>query len=211
MARLADLIKSVQGVGGGNSFEMQKRLYQALGSPKGTYRGDYNQNVFLLDQIKRKNFGSLNRPAPAPITAPAPISPFDALKQQALSDPSLQRVKAFEQVNPFTNFFNEGTTRDSLKQLFRPEFNRVNNQASEVYQQNQGNLNQRFANQGTFFGGARQRNLMDLTKQNTDQTFLRDREQNRMVEDRVLDERSLKQKEYEDEKTRYLKNPQYIK
>lgn len=68
MAYLYQRIKDVPGLSG-SSFQRQKQLYERLGSPKGPYRGSYNQNIWLLNQIKRGNFGTQKknrRPAPKP-------------------------------------------------------------------------------------------------------------------------------------------------
>lgn len=83
--------------------QRNKQLYEKLGSPQGKYTGSYNQNIWLLDQIKKGNYG---QPAPAqspaqPVASAgttagtraaegAPVASFDTiLSRDQYADPNL--------------------------------------------------------------------------------------------------------------------------
>jgi hypothetical protein len=53
----------------GSAFQRQGQLYSKLGAPKGAYTGSYDQNVWLLGQVKGGNFGAAPAPAAAPPSA----------------------------------------------------------------------------------------------------------------------------------------------
>jgi hypothetical protein len=57
MAYLYQEINKVPGLSG-SSYDRQKQLYERLGSPKGAYRGTYDQNIWLLNQVNSGNYGS---------------------------------------------------------------------------------------------------------------------------------------------------------
>jgi hypothetical protein len=56
MALLYQAINNVPGLSG-NSFQKQQQLYEKLGSPMGPYKGTYDQNIWLLDQVNSGNHG----------------------------------------------------------------------------------------------------------------------------------------------------------
>src|SRR3990167_1897416 len=56
MAYLYQAINNVPGLSG-SSYDRQKQLYERLGSPMGGYRGTYDQNIWLLNQVNRGNYG----------------------------------------------------------------------------------------------------------------------------------------------------------
>lgn len=51
---MAYLYQDIMGVPGlsGSAYNRQKQLYEKMGSPMGAYRGTYDQNIWLLNQIK---------------------------------------------------------------------------------------------------------------------------------------------------------------
>lgn len=219
MATLSQLL------GGGNTYNKQKEIYERLGSPLGAYTGSYDQNVYLLNNQNR-----WNSPAPAQ-TAAAPASPFDSLKQQALSSQMLKEIRPFEEVSPFTDFFRENLVRQSFAQLLQPEQQRLQKIAEDQYGTQTGNLNrtfdrqvdttnQNYANRGAFFGGVRNagvglvndernRSLGEALKQKQLEDFNRQRDYTRQLESQVQQEKAFKNQQYLDEKNRYLTNPQY--
>lgn len=137
----------------------------------------------------------------------------------------------YEEVNPFTNFFNEDLVRGTFSQLFKPEQDRLSQMAQQDYTTATGdvnrnfdttvrNTNQNYADRGAFFGGVRNagvnkvneerdRSLGTLltNKERTD--FDRQREFNRQTEEQVQREKAFKNQQYLDEKNRYLTNPRY--
>lgn len=77
MALLHQDIMNVPGLSG-NSYQRQQQLYQKLGSPQGNYSGTYNQNIWLLSQVQKGNYGQ-----PAPAAAPAAAAPGPNAYDQA--------------------------------------------------------------------------------------------------------------------------------
>jgi len=81
MAYLYQEIMNVPGLTG-TAGTRQAQLYERLGSPMGAYKGTYEQNMYLYDQIQKGNYGQAAQPqAQAPtvastIPAPAQYTPF---------------------------------------------------------------------------------------------------------------------------------------
>ena len=77
---MALLYEAIMGVPGltGSWQQRNAQYYKALGSPMGAYTGSLQQNLYLLDQIKKKNFPQ----APAPQPAVAAAAPAQTLAQQ---------------------------------------------------------------------------------------------------------------------------------
>jgi len=228
MATLSQLISGFSGVTGANNFEKQKKLYQLLGG-KGNYVGDLNQNLFLLNNQNR--WGQITQPASAPVPAPVPQDPYDILKQTALNNNLLKSEVDFESINPFSKYFDENIFRNAVKQGIQPEIDRVmgnlnandaSYRANELqnFNNNARALNQNYANQGAFFGGARmakqnilsnnrQRSLDDYTRSFNNQRLEQERNFNRTIEDQLAAEKQKKMTGYQEEKTNYYKNPTY--
>lgn len=206
------------------SFDNRKQVYDRLGSPFGAYTGNAQQNNWLLqNQSKWGQAGNAS--------APAAGDPFENLKNQALSSQILKEIRPYEEVNPFTNFFNEQLVRDTFTKLFQPEQQRLSDIASQNYNLGVSNTNRGFdqqiqttnqnaANRGAFFGGVRGaqvgkvneergRSLGELLRTKEQDDFNRTREFNRQTEEQVQREKAFKNQQYLDEKNRYLTNPQY--
>lgn len=205
------------------SFDNRKSVYERLGSPYGAYTGSSQQNNWLLNNQSKWGQGQAAQPAAA--------NSFDALKDQALQSQMLKEIKPYEEVTPFTNFFNEDLVRGSFSQLFQPEQQRLGELATKAYDTSTGNLNrqfdqtvdttnQSFANNNALFGGARRaslgkvnedrtRGLGELLSAKEQEDFNRSREFNRQIEEQVQREKSFKNQQYLDEKNRYLTNPIY--
>jgi hypothetical protein len=62
------LYEQIMGVPGltGSWQQRNAQYYKALGSPMGAYTGSLQQNLYLLEQIKKQNFPQA-KPAPAPV------------------------------------------------------------------------------------------------------------------------------------------------
>jgi hypothetical protein len=114
------------------------QYYKALGSPMGAYKGTLQQNLYLLDQIKKKNFPQAPAPAPQPAVAAAPQQ---TLAQQ-YTDPLTQSLKyaaeipMFQEVVPFMDFWKERLEPGALQtgqQLMKPEVMRQYNEANRDY------------------------------------------------------------------------------
>lgn len=141
MAQL--LYQAIMGVPGltGTWQQRNAQLYKALGSPMGAYKGNLQQNLYLLDQIKNKNYGSLT-PAPQPAaTAPTPAQPAVPLSRQ-YTDPLTGQLKTageipqFQEVLPYMETWKERLEPGAMKtgeQLLRPEVMRDYNAANYNY------------------------------------------------------------------------------
>ncbi len=231
MAYLYQLINNLQGLEGGNSYEKQANLFKKLGG-QGNYIGNAAQNNWLLTQI---NNGSAQKAiVPQPLAQPvatAPQNPYDVLKQTALGNNLLKSEVSFESLNPFSKYFDENLFRNSLQQGVQPEIDRVtgnlnaNDQSyrtteAKTYDNNTKALNQNLANTGSFYGGvragqqsnldtSRNLNLADYTRSFNDQMLNTQRNYQRTIEDQVAAEKTKKAQGYAEEKTNYMKNPNY--
>jgi hypothetical protein len=115
------------------------QYYKALGSPMGAYKGNLQQNLYLLDQIKKKNYGSLT---PAPAAQPAaPVAPQQTLAQQ-YTNPLTQQlayakeIPMFQEVVPFMDFWEQRLQPGAMQtgqQLLKPEVMRQYNEANRDY------------------------------------------------------------------------------
>jgi hypothetical protein len=103
MSYLYQQIMNVPGLTG-TWQQRNAQYYKALGSPMGKYTGSLQQNLYLLDQIKKQNFPQVQAPAPQP--AQQPVQPQQTLAGQyaAPGVEAGQNVSAqdqFETVMPF--------------------------------------------------------------------------------------------------------------
>lgn len=139
MALLYQEIMNVPGLTG-TWQQRNAQYYKALGSPMGAYKGNLQQNLYLLDQIKKQNFPQA--PAPAPQPAPQPVAPQQPLSQQ-YTQQGVQQVQnaadipQFEKaVGTFADLwksrFEPGVTTAGQSQI-RPEFLRDYNEADYNY------------------------------------------------------------------------------
>jgi hypothetical protein len=102
MAYLYQEISKVPGLSG-SSYQKQKQLYERLGSPNGSYTGSTNQNLWLLGQIQRGNYGTQAQSAPAAQQAPT-SSPDTNLAQSYADQAGAKNVykgPVFGEVLPF--------------------------------------------------------------------------------------------------------------
>ncbi len=83
MALYQDIMK-VPGLSG-SAYDRQSQLYSKLGAPKGGYTGSYDQNIWLLGEIGRGNYGAAPAPAAAP-AAPAGKSSQQLYDERVASD-----------------------------------------------------------------------------------------------------------------------------
>lgn len=95
-----------QGVAGGNTYSVQNQLYNKLGSPLGPYRGTYDQNIWLMNQMGGKNYNEILNPAP---TAPPPQSQPSYQAPQQQQNPQIDVNKAIE--DSFQKLQNEMVTK----------------------------------------------------------------------------------------------------
>jgi hypothetical protein len=134
MALLYQEIMNVPGLTG-TWQQRNAQYYKALGSPMGAYKGNLQQNLYLLDQIKKKNFPQA--PAPAPQPAPQPVAPQQPLAQQYAA-PAVQAAPTspqFEQVLPFYDAWQGMVPQASqaAASQINPELMREYNEANRNY------------------------------------------------------------------------------
>lgn len=135
MALLYQEIMNVPGLSG-TWQQRNKDLYYKLGAPYGTYQGNLQQNLWLLDQIKKNNYFKASQPwnpqpaAPAPAPAAPPPDPRAAIAQPVLSKvketPNFQEVMPQETWNSVfdewtRNFVNEYVLPEWQEQTYKPE------------------------------------------------------------------------------------------
>ena len=231
MAQLYQLINTIPGLQGKSAFEKQQDLYKRLGG-QGVYTGDINQNTWLLNNINSgKATSALAAPAPVTAQAVAPSSPYDILKQTALDNQLLKSEVAFEDINPFSKYFNEDLFRQSVAQGIKPEVDRITGNLNagdqsyrqteqRAFQNNVNTLNQNASNTGSFYGGARiakqnrladtrNQGLADYSRSFNDQMLNTKRQFDRTIEDQVAAEKLKKTQGYNEEKGTYYKNATY--
>lgn len=99
------LYKEINNVPGlsGSSFQRQKQLYERLGSPQGAYRGSYNQNIWLLNQIRNGAAKNAMQPKPTPKPTPKPQTSSNTAKDFANNAGADKVFKGpvFSEVLPF--------------------------------------------------------------------------------------------------------------
>lgn len=76
------------------------QYYKALGSPMGAYKGTLQQNLYLLDQIKKQNFPQAPAPAQPTVTAPQ-TTPTDLARQY--TDPLTGQLKNAAEIPQYEN------------------------------------------------------------------------------------------------------------
>jgi len=87
----------------GSWQQRNAQYYKALGSPMGAYTGSLQQNLYLLDQIKKKNFPQA--PAPQPVAQPAaqPAQPIadQYAAQGVAAGQAVSARPSFQEAMPF--------------------------------------------------------------------------------------------------------------
>lgn len=141
---MALLYQEIMGVPGltGTWQQRNAQYYKALGSPMGAYKGSLEQNLYLLDQIKKKNFPQAPQPAPQP----APVAPVATAPQQTLAQQytnpltgqlaTAAEIPMFQEVLPFYQAWQERLQPGALQtgqQLLKPEAMRNYNEANRSY------------------------------------------------------------------------------
>jgi hypothetical protein len=71
MALLYQEIMNVPGLSG-RWQDRNRQLYEKLGSPMGVYQGNLQQNLYLLDQIRKNNYFKSGLPGQVKATTPTP-------------------------------------------------------------------------------------------------------------------------------------------
>lgn len=132
MALLYQEIMNVPGLSG-TWQQRNKDLYYKLGAPYGTYQGNLQQNLWLLDQIRKNDYFKANQPwnpQPAPQPTATPVDPRQSIAESTLSKvaptPNFQEVMPQETWNSVfdewtRNFVNEYVLPEWQEQTYKPE------------------------------------------------------------------------------------------
>ena len=105
-------------------LQRNKDLYYKLGAPYGTYQGNLQQNLWLLDQIKKNNYFKTNQPwNPQPVSQPttAPVDPRQSIAESTLS--KVTPTPNFQEIMPQNNWnsiFDEWT-RNFVNEYVLPD------------------------------------------------------------------------------------------
>jgi hypothetical protein len=125
MSYLYQDIMNVPGLSG-TWQQRNKDLYYKLGAPMGTYQGNLQQNLWLLNQIKNNNYFKDSQPwnpQPAPVQEQAPaVDPRAAIAEPVLE--KVQAPKSFQDVIPqdtWNSVFDEWT-RNFVTEYVEPEW-----------------------------------------------------------------------------------------
>jgi hypothetical protein len=143
MAQLYQDIMSVPGLNG-NTAERQAQYYQNLGSPMGAYKGSYEQNMYLWNQIQKGNYSK--SPVAKPAAKPSSIIPVPTARTP------------FSQVLPYEQVFNPQLMTSFAESQINPEIQRQGLDATR-------NLNRGLAASGRYRTGIGQTAQQDLTNE----------------------------------------------
>lgn len=145
---MAYLYQDIMGVSGlsGSAYDRQKQLYEKMGSPMGAYRGTYDQNIWLLNQIKSGAAQKAMQPAPtsssgssggSTTTVTTPVAPVveDILPPKPTQNPSFfpSLTEQWDLMQP--------AAMNAAAQAVDPELQRG-------YNKNYGNLTRQLAGSG---------------------------------------------------------------
>lgn len=133
MTNLAYLYQEIMNVPGlsGTWQQRNAQLYSMLGSPMGKYTGSLNQNLFLLDQIKKNNYFRSGLPGQTQ-QAQAPAQPTVSSGAQAGQSATEGTVQTpWEQVTPWEQFFDENLAKSAIAQRTARYFDPLVSQARQ--------------------------------------------------------------------------------
>lgn len=121
MAQLYQMIMNVPGLTG-TWQERNKQLYYKLGAPMGSYTGNLQQNLYLLDQINKNNYFKSGLPGSTSTKTTTTTDPRAAIADATLS--KVQTSKPFTEVMPqeiWNSVFDEWT-RNFANEYILPEW-----------------------------------------------------------------------------------------
>ena len=169
------LWQAIQKVPGltGSWQQRNRQLYEMMGSPMGAYKGDYAQNIMLLNKIRQTNYfagGLPGQPAPQPA---APVGPPPAPPQQTIAEQNLANVK------PNTDIYSEDVmkqdawfdpfdewTRNYVNTYMKDEWEKdTYNPAMQSMTQNLSNKEMQMGGSGAWRSGVARKNLANLAKE----------------------------------------------
>lgn len=162
MALLYQEIMNVPGLSG-TWQQRNKDLYYKLGAPYGTYQGNLQQNLWLLDQIRKNDYFKANQPwNPKPASQPT-TTPVDP--RQGIADATLNKVEpspSFSDVMPrdtWNSVFDEWT-RNFANEYVLPEWQEATYKpAIEDMTRTLGNMNQQIGLTGAWRSGTANNSL----------------------------------------------------
>jgi hypothetical protein len=126
------------------------QYYKALGSPLGKYTGSLQQNLYLLDQIKKKNFPQVKASTPTAPAAPA-VNPGAQAGQEMVPQ------TPWGEVMPWEQFFDENLAKSGAAQRSARYFDPLVQRAQEGIQGE-------YATRGLSRSGQRGRSVLDMYK-----------------------------------------------
>jgi hypothetical protein len=137
--------------------QRNRQLYEKLGSPMGAYQGNLQQNLYLLDQIKKNSYfkGGLpgQQAAPAPV---APVAPVVSAGTTAGQSAAPKRVANFAtEVMPFEQFWDPNLARSAIAQRTSAYYNPLVENARQGVESD-------FASRGLTRSSQRGRGVMDV-------------------------------------------------
>jgi hypothetical protein len=171
MAYLYQEIMNVPGLTG--TWQQRNRdLYYKLGAPFGPYKGNLQQNSWLLTQIQKNNYFRDYQPWNTGATTTATTTTTDPLA--AIADPVLDKVetrKPFTEVMPqetWNAVFDEWT-RNFVNEYVLPEWQEETyNPALENMIRGLYNTNQQMGVSGQWRSGVAQSNLERACRRNSE-------------------------------------------
>jgi hypothetical protein len=155
MALLYQEVMNVPGLSG-TWQQRNAQLYQKLGSPMGAYQGNLQQNLYLLDQIKKNNYFKGGLPGqqqaastPAPTPAPAPtVSSGTQAGQEA-------KREDWDIIMPWAQYFDENLAKSS-------EAARAARYFDPLVQQGREGIEGQYASRGLTRSSMRGKDVMKL-------------------------------------------------
>jgi len=155
-------IQKVPGLKGSRYQDKGKDLYYKMGAPFGAYKGNLQQNSWLLNGIRKNNYYSASQPwNPQPAAPPAAaIDPRAGIADATLN--KVEPIKNFQDVMPRETWYGvfDEWTRNFANEYVLPEWQeQTYNPAMEDMTRGLGNLNQQMGVSGAWRSGTAQDSL----------------------------------------------------
>lgn len=146
MAYLYQEILNVPGLTG-TWQQRNAQLYKALGSPLGTYKGTYDQNIYLLNQLKKNNYFKSGLPGQQKkTTTTQSTTPVEQTLAYQYTNPLTQQVQQAAEIPQFQTMLSPEQAwqsilpgaQDAAVSQIRPEVMRDYKQANYDYLNSMG-------------------------------------------------------------------------
>ena len=188
MAYLYQEVMKVPGLSG-TWQQRNKQLYEKLGSPMGRYTGSYNQNVWLLNQIKKNDYFKDSQTAQT--TTKTPTKSAGAIAGETGAEGAA--TTSFGEILPFEQYFDPNLVKSGIMA-------RTSQYYDPLIEQSRQGIESEFAGRGLSRSGARNSDILSSYRDYLDQE--------RSMQEQLLSQKQKEAKEgYALERSYYEENP----